>query len=84
MALFRPPGRCTDQDRLERSNIFVVGDGRYYNDSAAGGAFQNAPLTEGASYRLGVAVLSRLADDNQQLSFRRVSDAFVAAAPISE
>ncbi|XP_037088770.1 receptor-type tyrosine-protein phosphatase mu-like isoform X2 [Pollicipes pollicipes] len=67
------------KERVNRDSTFIVGDGLYYNSSER--HYHNRPLTAGTSYRMGVAVLSRLSDDNQELAFRLVDDAVTVAEP---
>ena len=70
------------QDRVAHDNTFVVGDGRYYNSSET--AYLNRPLATGVQYQLGVAVLSRLSEDNQQLTFQSIRAPVIAVRPAGE
>ena len=64
---------------MARDNTFVVGDGQFYNSSET--PYLNQPLATGATYWFGVAVLSRLSDDNQQLTYVPIGEPVVVLQP---
>ncbi|XP_043222927.1 receptor-type tyrosine-protein phosphatase T-like isoform X1 [Amphibalanus amphitrite] len=68
-----------EPERVQRDSTFVVGDGRYYNSTET--PYLNQPLTTGDKYWFGVAVLSRIDDDNEQLAFQQIGEPIVVLRP---
>ena len=64
---------------MDTNGTFVIGDGKYYNTSKK--SYYNRPLKTGQTYRIGMAALSKLSDDNVGLSFRAVEDPITVRAP---
>ena len=67
------------QEHVDENGTFVIGDGRYYNTSDK--SYYNKPLKTGETYRIGMAALSKLSDNNLGLSFRAVKDPITVQAP---
>ncbi|KAF0294209.1 Receptor-type tyrosine-protein phosphatase T [Amphibalanus amphitrite] len=68
-----------EPERVQRDSTFVVGDGRYYNSTET--PYLNQPLTTGDKYWFGVAVISRIDDDNEQLAFQQIGESIVVLRP---
>ncbi|KAF0295755.1 Receptor-type tyrosine-protein phosphatase epsilon [Amphibalanus amphitrite] len=68
-----------EPERVQRDSTFVVGDGRYYNSTET--PYLNRPLTTGDKYWFGVAVISRIDDDNEQLAFQQIGESIVVLRP---
>ncbi|XP_043244184.1 receptor-type tyrosine-protein phosphatase mu-like [Amphibalanus amphitrite] len=68
-----------DPEHVDTNGTFVIGDGKYYNTSEK--SYYNQPLKTDHTYRIGMAALSRLSDDNMGLSFRAVDEPITVRAP---
>ncbi|XP_037078304.1 receptor-type tyrosine-protein phosphatase kappa-like [Pollicipes pollicipes] len=68
-----------DAEHVTQNGTFVVGDGS--RDNSTGRDFYNKPLETGETYRIGVAVLSKLSEENQRLTFRGIGAPVTVRAP---
>ena len=55
------------QEHVDQNGTVVIGDGKQYNTSDK--SYYNQPLRTGGTYRMGMAVLTKLSDNNQALGF---------------